>query len=234
MLPPTVLFVVSLFAGLAQSFMTQGFTLDGSDGFPDWKAAHNDGARFVTIRATQGNLDIDQLYQENWSDAKKNGFIRAAYHVGRPNIGSGKEQAEFFLKHGGRWVADNMTLPGILEVKAPEVGNSCWGLNSNQTRQWLNEWTETYFNATRMRPLLRTNLLWYDNCTDYWFSLPSHAGLAVIDNSDSPPNDHDLEIDYYDTWTLWQNGDYYKYGGYSEMWHGGYEYLKSSTTKKGN
>lgn len=180
-------------------------------------------------KATSGSVALDELYEKNWADAKKNDFIRAAYHDGQPALSSGTEQAEFFLNHGGRWIADNMTLAGILSIGAASVGDPCWGVNSSQTRQFIDDWVETYYNATDMWPYVHTDLSFFDECTDNWNSFPTHAHLGLIDGSDYPPDDHDLEVTYGVTWSLWEQREGYEWGGSSVMWSGDLGSLRYST-----
>lgn len=118
-----------------------------------------------------------------------------------------------------------------MEVTAPEFGDQCYGLNSNETIQFITEWTDTYFKATERMPFLRINLSWYDNCTDYWYSFPQNAYMALIDMSDHPPADHDLLITYGSTWTMWSNEEDYEPGGYSDVFGGDIDRLRSFTRK---
>lgn len=47
----TTLTLIAFFLlGLAQSVMIQGFSIDSDTSFIYWEEAHNDGARFTTIR----------------------------------------------------------------------------------------------------------------------------------------------------------------------------------------
>ncbi|KAK2752875.1 hypothetical protein FQN54_008028 [Arachnomyces sp. PD_36] len=221
----TLSFVASSLFGLGES-MIQGFDMDAED-FINWDDGFKDGARFATIRATAGDIDIDERFETSWSDAKEGGFIRGAYHEGVPAAGAGKEHAEFFLNHGGQWIADNQTLPGTLHIQAPLDGDQCFGLNPNETIQYLKDWTSTYFQATDQTPWLRIDLGWFDNCTDNWYSFPPDTMMSVIDADDTPPIHHDLYITYGVSWDFWLQRKDYLYGGESQMFGGSLSLLKS-------
>ncbi|KAK2766288.1 hypothetical protein FQN54_007805 [Arachnomyces sp. PD_36] len=109
------------------------------------------------MTATSGDINLDQLFESHWTDAKKESSIHGAYHDARPSAGAGKDQAKFVLQNGGRWIHDNATLPGTLQIRAPEVGDPCFGLSPNQTL-FLDDWTYTYFEATRRKSLLRVDV----------------------------------------------------------------------------
>lgn len=124
-----------------------------------------------------------------------------------------------------------MTLPGILEIRASETIDQCYGLNSNETLQFMDDWASTYHKATDRKPFLRVNLSWFDNCTDYSY-WPPNAYMAIIDESTHPVPDRDLELSYGTTWVLWSNNKDYKPGGYSDVFNGGdLSYLREYARK---
>ena len=53
--------------------------------------------RFIIIKATQGEKIIDENFNENFAQAKKNGFIRGAYHYFEPKADPIR-QARHFCK----------------------------------------------------------------------------------------------------------------------------------------
>ena len=119
-----------------------------------------------------------------------------------------------------------MTLPGILEIAPPNSGDPCFGLSTNQTRQYLDDWTTTYFDATTRWPIVRVDLSWYDNCTDYPWRWPHTSHMALIGyDDDAPPQDHDLQINYGTDWVLWGDGSYAKQGEMTIMSDSDADYL---------
>ncbi|KAK2755111.1 hypothetical protein FQN54_006640 [Arachnomyces sp. PD_36] len=217
----TLSLVASSLAGVAHSIMTQGFIIDG-EAIVDWEAAYRDGSRFVNIKATEGDTGIAEHLEDNWKDAEREGFICGAYHIGRPVAGAGKTQAEFFINHGGRWYPDNNTLSGTLEIRAPEYGDQCYGLSSDETLEYVTDWTEAYYKSEGRSPFLRFNLAWWDNCTNE-SSFPLNSWIAVIDFADSAPDYDDMQSKYGAGWEFWAPEIGYIHahpGGMLYMWSG--------------
>ena len=68
---------------------------------------------YVFIRATAGNNRLDSKFNVNWQAAKKQGFIRGAYHFYRPNENS-LAQAQFFIK---TVTLEKGDLPPVLDIE---------------------------------------------------------------------------------------------------------------------
>jgi len=68
---------------------------------------------FVLIRATAGSDRADMQFKKNWKEAKKQNFIRGAYHYYRPNENS-LEQATLFIKNVQLKKGD---LPPVLDIE---------------------------------------------------------------------------------------------------------------------
>ncbi|KAK2763162.1 hypothetical protein FQN54_009798 [Arachnomyces sp. PD_36] len=229
----TLSLIASSFFGVGQSFI-QGLDADDSVLSPDWEGAYRSGAHFTTIRATSNDSEIDADFEKNWADATDNHFIRAAVHHGRPDLTSGQEQAEFFLNNGGEWVANNMTLPGILEIRASKSGDKCYGLSGNETLQFMNDWATTYHDATDKKPIVRVNLDWFEDCAghSYW---PATSYMAIFLEDGHPKPYRDMMLFYGESWLLWSNGDEYKHGGYSDVFNeDDLEYLRKFTRLGGD
>lgn len=76
--------------------------------------ARDNGIKFIFIKATQG-LAKDPDFYDNWSNAKKAGILRGAYHFADKNYGTAKQQAENF------WNTisfDEGELPPVLDFEA--------------------------------------------------------------------------------------------------------------------
>jgi len=82
----------------------------------DMKIAHDNGIKFIFIKATQGFAKDPDFY-DNWSNAKKAGIPRGAYHFADKSYGTAKQQAENF------WNTisfDEGELPPVLDFEARE------------------------------------------------------------------------------------------------------------------
>lgn len=49
--------------------------------------------------------------------ATANKIIHGAYHFAHPDVSTGAVQATYFLAHGGKWIADGLTLPGAIDLE---------------------------------------------------------------------------------------------------------------------
>jgi lysozyme len=69
--------------------------------------------RFVMVKATEGADYIDENFYDNFSNARKAGFIRGAYHFWS-TLSTAREQASFFLDNVKLEVGD---MPPVLDVE---------------------------------------------------------------------------------------------------------------------
>jgi len=93
---------------------------------------------FVFIRSTAG-VSADTQFDNNWSEAKRGGFIRGAYHYYRPNENSFK-QAENFIKTVKLSKGD---LPPVLDIEKIPSEQSMDSLKSG-LKHWLDKVEKHY------------------------------------------------------------------------------------------
>lgn len=72
---------------------------------------------YVFIRATMGKDGSDSKFQKNWINAKKNNYLRGAYHYYRPNENSVKQ----FLNFTRNVVLEPGDLPPVLDIEEMSV-----------------------------------------------------------------------------------------------------------------
>ncbi|OAQ65551.1 N,O-diacetyl muramidase [Purpureocillium lilacinum] len=163
----------------------QGFDISHYQTNVDFLAAYGSGARFVIVKATEGGTFIDPKFQGHTDDAVNAGFVHGAYHFARPSSSSGSQQADFFLANGGTWVADGMTLPGMLDLENNPSGSQCYGLSQSDMVNWIVDFVDTYSGSTGRFPMIYTTNNWWNTCTgDYsGFSGYSPLVLARIGNT---------------------------------------------------
>jgi lysozyme len=118
------------------------------------KAMNVQGLRidFVFIKATEGINSRDPQFKRNWHQSKEAGLVRGAYHYFIPSL-SGKEQAAFFLKQVRMQPGD---LPPVLDVEQHN------GLPVSVLRQRVQEWLLLVEQGCGVRPLLYTNVHFYE------------------------------------------------------------------------
>ncbi|KAK3177503.1 hypothetical protein K4F52_009700 [Lecanicillium sp. MT-2017a] len=222
----------------------QGFDISHYQPNVDFKAAYASGARFVIIKAchlgiqtelwsvtnqsqaTEGTTYRDPKFSSHYTGATNAGFIRGGYHFARPASSSGAAQANFFLKHGGGWSGDGITLPGMLDMEYNPSGNACYGLSQASMRNWINDFVNTYHGATGRYPLLYTSTSWWKTCTGNTAMFADKCPLVIArynSNVGELPAGWPFQ-------TIWQYNDHYKYGGDSDSFNGGYSQLQKIAT----
>lgn len=83
-------------------FKIRGIDVSHYQGRIDWENLRNANmgsspVSFVIIKATEGISLMDDYFNENFYQARRNGLIRGAYHFLTPDVPA-KKQAEFFLR----------------------------------------------------------------------------------------------------------------------------------------
>ena len=136
-----------------------GIDVSHWQGTINWNSVRAAGIEFAWIKATEGTSYKDPQFNRNYPNAHAAGVIRGAYHFARPGASSGAVQANFFASNGGAWSADNLTLPGVLDLEA-----GCHGLS--QPRCAPGSWTST--TPTRPAPVATSSS-----------TRPRHGGAAA-------------------------------------------------------
>lgn len=135
-----------------------GFDVSEYQGKVDWKKANSIEETFplgfVFIRATAGKNRVDTAFKENWREAKKNKFIRGAYHYYRPNENS-IAQAENFIKTVKLRKGD---LPPVLDIEKLPKEQSIDSLKVGLKR-WLKK-VEKHYNV---RPIIYSGESYYND-----------------------------------------------------------------------
>lgn len=109
---------------------------------------------YVFIRATAGNNRIDTRFAENWREAKKQHFIRGAYHYYRPNENS-LEQAQNFIRTVKLQRGD---FPPVLDIEQLPETQSVDSLKVG-LRRWLKAVEKHY----KVRPIIYSGEKYYDD-----------------------------------------------------------------------
>ncbi|KNG82730.1 N,O-diacetylmuramidase [Aspergillus nomiae NRRL 13137] len=202
----------------------QGFDISNHQATVDFKAAYNDGARFVMIKATEGMTFKDPLFSSHYQGATEAGLIRGGYHFATPDSSSGAAQAQEFLKNGGGWSKDGITLPGMLDIEYnPYEGGTCYGLSAANMVAWIKDFVDTYQKATGVYPMIYSTADWWKTCTGNAGGFGQTCPLVLAAYSSSAPST--IPGDW-PTYTIWQNSDSYKHGGDSDIFNGSYEQLQ--------
>ncbi len=118
----------------------------------DWEKLRNANIQgtpvnFVFIKATEGKDMLDENFNQNFFNARKNGILRGAYHFFSTKS-SGREQANFFCR---MVQLDEGDLPPVLDVEI--IG----GLSPKQLRREVLSWMEIVEKRYSVKPILYTS-----------------------------------------------------------------------------
>lgn len=87
---------------------TQGCDVASYQGIIDYDTLKNE-VSFVFAKTTEGTGYRDPTFDRNWTEAKRVGLLRGAYHFARPDLGlSAHEEARYFLANLGPFYGDDM------------------------------------------------------------------------------------------------------------------------------
>ncbi len=179
----------------------QGIDVSHWQGAINWNAVRSSGTQFAWIKATEGTGYTDPRFDSNYVNAYHAGVIRGAYHFARPDVSGGATQAHFFASNGGAWSADNLTLPGVLDIEHNPYGSMCYGKSTTQMRNWIADFYNTYKARTSRDVVIYTTASWWNRCTGSWggmyYKSPLWAAHWTSNHSPTIPNG-------FPTWTVWQ------------------------------
>ena len=149
---------------------------------------NNDPVRFIIIKATEGTTLMDDNFNENFYEAKRNDFVRGAYHFFVPGVDA-KQQARFFLKQVHLEPGD---LPPVLDVE--KTGN----LTPQQLKHDVKTWLDAVEAKYHVKPILYTGYKFkVDYLNDSIFQqYPYWIAHYYVD-----------KLEYKGPWVMWQHTD---------------------------
>ncbi|HEX7847223.1 MAG TPA: glycoside hydrolase family 25 protein [Chitinophagaceae bacterium] len=107
---------------------------------------------FAFIKATEGIANTDQHFRRNWKKAKDNDIARGAYHFFIASK-DGRMQAENFIDRVKLQTGD---LPPVLDIE--QLNGTAPALIRQEAKEWL-EIVENYYGV---RPIIYTNVDFYN------------------------------------------------------------------------
>lgn len=153
-----------------------GIDVSHYQGTINWSSVKAAGISFAYIKATEGTTYTDPQFSANYLHAYNAKVIRGAYHFAQPGSSSGATQAAFFASHGGAWSADNLTLPGMLDLEG-----GCYGLSTTSMRTWIHDFYNEYKAKTTRDIVIYTSPSWWNTCTGSWSGMSALSPLFVAD-----------------------------------------------------
>jgi GH25 family lysozyme M1 (1,4-beta-N-acetylmuramidase) len=149
-----------------------GIDVSHYQGTINWSSVKSAGIQFAWIKATEGTTYTDPQFSANYLHAYNNKVIRGAYHFARPDVSGGATQADFFASHGGAWSADNLTLPGMLDLEG-----GCYGKTVSGMQSWILNFYNEYKAKTTRDVVIYTSASWWNTCTGGWSGMSTKSPL---------------------------------------------------------
>lgn len=157
-------------AGVSGVSGVPGVDVSNWTGEVDWAKVAAGGGRFAFVHTSEGSDWISPAFQSQYGGAAAAGLVRGAYHFAMPHSSDGAQQAEHFMANGGKWIADGLTLPGVLDVednpyKDKNGLDNCYNLTPAQMVTWIGDFTSTYKRRTGRNAIIYTTTSWWRTCT---------------------------------------------------------------------
>mgnify|MGYP002624405206 CR=1 FL=1 len=210
-------------ASYPEGFEIQGIDISHHQGKVDWERLRNamiqkTPVRFVIIKATEGASLTDEMFSDNFYQAREYGFIRGAYHFYSTRT-SAREQANYFLSQVQLEEGD---LPPVLDVEhKPE------GMTTEDFQKEILTWLHIVEDRYHVKPILYTYRKFKEQYLgDSRFdSYPYWIAHYYVD-----------KMDYKGPWKFWQHTDAGKLDGIRgyvdfNIYNGSYYDLKQLTLK---
>lgn len=135
--------------GYPSGYEVHGIDISRYQGNIDWEMLRNASiqsspVRFVFIKGTEGVSIVDENFNLNFYQAKKNDFIRGVYHFYTPDVDATR-QAQFFMKQVHLEPGD---LPPVLDVE--KAGDLSKEDLQREVKKWLSLVEERY----KVKPII--------------------------------------------------------------------------------
>ena len=141
-----------------------GLDVSAFQGTVDWPSVASRGALFAYSRASEQANTPDNSFGANYQGAKSNGLFVGAYHRARPDVSSGRAQADYFLDRA-QYVRDGRTLPPMLDIEWPRSTwtglNDCYNLTTTQLVAWIRDFVDQVAARTGQLAMIYTNPNWW-------------------------------------------------------------------------
>jgi GH25 family lysozyme M1 (1,4-beta-N-acetylmuramidase) len=178
---------------------------------------------FVYAKATEGTHYTNPDFYNQYEGPYNHGVIRGAYHFAIPDNSTGQAQADFFIKHGGGWSSDGLTLPGALDIEYNPYGRECYGLTHAQMVAWVWNFVREYAYKEHAYPVIYSTTDWWTTCTGNFggFGNDDPLWIARYATTIGPlPNGWGFQ-------TFWQYASGGRLPGDQDLFNGTYSRLKT-------
>lgn len=175
-----------------EGYNIRGLDISHYQGEIDWEtlrnsSLNNDPVRFIFIKATEGESLMDENFNINFYQARKNDFIRGTYHFFVPDVDPVK-QAKFYLHQVHLEPGD---LPPVLDVEKE-------GKNPEQLQRNVKKWLDIVEKHYGVTPILYTG---------YRFRQQYLSGETFARYPFWIAHYYVPELEYKGPWHFWQHTD---------------------------
>jgi lysozyme len=133
-------------------YAVHGIDLSRHQSKVNWDAVAAEGIHFAFVKATEGRRYSDTFYCRNWSEMKRVGIKRGAYHFFRPSIDP-KEQADNFIAAVDMQYGD---LPPVVDVEMDD------DMPREEVSKQLKTWLYLVELKYSIRPIIYTHYKFYN------------------------------------------------------------------------
>lgn len=161
----------------------------------DWDTIATQNVDFAFVKASEGETITDSLFCNNWDAIKRVGMKRGAYHFFRPTV-SPLNQAHNFISQVRLGPGD---LPPVLDIEVVD------GVDKQTLHENLRAWLVIIEDYYRIRPIIYTNLKFYQKYIDEYFD--EYPVWIARYNTKKPYLGNDRN------WLFWQYGNRGKLAG---------------------
>lgn len=175
-------------------YQIHGIDISHYQGDIDWEQLRNAmiagcPVRFIIIKSTEGSTKMDEMFGDNFRQAREYGFIRGAYHFWS-NKSSARSQAYYFLEKVHLTDGD---LPPVLDIEHKPKDMSVEAFQQN-VLTWLHIVEDKY----HVKPILYT----YYKFKEQYLSAPVFEDYPYW-----IAHYYVEKIEYKGAWKFWQHTD---------------------------
>lgn len=201
-----------------------GLDVSTFQGTVDWGSVAARGALFAYARASEQANIPDGSFAANYAAAKGTGLFVGAYHRARPDVSSGRAQADYFLDQA-QYARDGRTLPPMIDIEWPRSTwtglNACYNLSPAALVAWIRDFVDEVTARTGQLAMIYTNPNWWNPCTGGDASF----GAYPLFNSGYTPTPPPTPSGWA-RWTFWQYGNEGVFPGDQDVFDGDYAALQ--------
>ena len=182
---------------------------------------------FSYAKATEATDYTNPYFYNQYEGPYYQGVIRGAYHFAVPDNSSGQAQADYFIRHGGGWSSDGLTLPGALDIEYNPYGPECYRLTASQMVSWIKNFVHEYAYKEHAYPVIYTTTDWWSTCTGNYGGFGKNDPLWIANYSASGGGPLPNGWSFY---TFWQYSSSGNMPGDQDVFNGDHSRLRALAT----